>query len=86
MRAGGSRPQLVGEEACAHSHMRTYEAALSRKDNLAQVQAAIRVIERIGGTVQIAASTPTGVTLVVLMLPEIYRPEDVLPGLPFYPV
>ena len=89
MRAGGSRPQLVGEggeEGCAHSRMQTYEAALSRPDNLAQVKAATRLIERIGGTVQIAAPTPTGITLVVLTLPETYRPEDVLPGLPFYPV
>ena len=64
--------------------MRTYEAALTRKENLAQVKAAIRQIERIGGKVQIAAPTATGVTLVVLTLPEPHRPEDVLPGLPFY--
>ncbi len=64
--------------------MRTYEAALSRKENLAQVKAATRQIERIGGKVQIAAPTTTGVTLVVLTLPDAHRPEDVLPGLPFY--
>lgn len=86
MYAGGDRPQLVGEERCAHSRMRTYEAALSRPDNLAQVKAAIRLIERIGGTVQIATTTVTGITLVVLTLPETYRPEDFLPGLPFFPV
>ncbi len=66
--------------------MRTYEAALSRPDNLAQVKAAIRQIERIGGRVQVDAPTATGMTLVVLTLPETHRPEDVLPGLPFYPV
>ncbi|HKW20261.1 MAG TPA: hypothetical protein VJO13_02710 [Ktedonobacterales bacterium] len=66
--------------------MRTYEAALSRPDNVAQVKAAIRLIERIGGTVQIDPPTATGITLVVLTLPETYRPEDLLPGLPFYPV
>ncbi|HUY75166.1 MAG TPA: hypothetical protein VMV29_00230 [Ktedonobacterales bacterium] len=66
--------------------MRTYETALSRPENLAQVKAATRQIERIGGSVQIAAPTATGITLVVLTLPENYRPEDILPGLPFYPV
>lgn len=76
----------MGEEGYAHSRMRTYEAALSRPDSLAQVKAAIRVIERIGGTVQIAAPTATGMTLVVLRLPDTYRPEHILPGLPFYPV
>jgi len=86
MRAGGRGPLPVGNEGYAHSRMRTYEAALSRLDNLAQVKAAIRLIERIGGTVQIASPTATGMTLVVLRLPETYRPDDVLPGLPFYPV
>ncbi len=66
--------------------MQTYEAALSRPDNLAQVKRAIRLIERIGGAVQIAAPTATGMTLVVLILPETYRPEDILPGLPFFPI
>lgn len=66
--------------------MRTYEAALSRPDNLAQVKAATRLIEHVGGTVQIAAPTATGMTLVVLTLPEAYRPEDILPGLPFFSI
>jgi hypothetical protein len=65
--------------------MQTYEAALSRPNNLAQVKAAALLIERIGGTVQVATPTATGITLVVLTLPETYRPEDVLPGLPFFP-
>jgi len=64
--------------------MRTYEAALTRKENLAQVKAAIRLIEHIGGTVRIAAPTATGMTLVILTLPETYQPDDFLPGLPFY--
>ncbi len=66
--------------------MRTYEAALARPDNVAQVKAAAHQIERIGGSVQIDAPTATGMTLVVLTLPETHRPEDLLPGLPFYPV
>lgn len=66
--------------------MRTYEAALSRKENLAQVKAATRQIERLGGRVQIVAPKATGMTLVFLTLPDTYRPDDVLPGLPFYPV
>lgn len=65
--------------------LRTYEAALSRTDNLAQVKAATRLIERIGGKVQIAPPSANGVTLVVLILPETHRPEDFLPGLPFFP-
>ncbi len=64
--------------------MLTYEAPLSRPDNLAQVKVATRLIERIGGRVQIATPTATGMTLVVLTLPETYWPEDILPGLPFY--
>lgn len=64
--------------------MRTYEATLSRKENLTQVKAATRLIERLGGKVQIAAPTANGMTLVVLTLPETHRPEDILPGLPFY--
>ena len=66
--------------------MRTYEAALSRKENLEQVKATSRLIERVGGRVQIAVDRATGVTLVILTLPDTYRPEDILPGLPFYPV
>lgn len=66
--------------------MRTYEAALSRKENIEQAKAAIRLIERLGGRVQTAVDRATGVTLVILTLPDTYRPEDILPGLPFYPV
>jgi hypothetical protein len=66
--------------------MRTYEAALTRPDNVAQVKAAAPSIKRIGGTVQISAPTADGVTLVVVTLPQIYRIEDILPGLPFYSV
>ena len=49
--------------------MRTYEAALTRMDNLRRVKAAIRLIERIGGAVEFAPPTATGITLVVLTLP-----------------
>lgn len=66
--------------------MQTYEAAITRQDNLVQIKAAIPLIQRIGGTVQISAPTPNGMTLVILILPASYRPEDILPGLPFYPV
>jgi hypothetical protein len=66
--------------------MRTYEATLTRKENIERVKAATRPIERLGGRVQILVDGATGMTLVVLTLPDTYRPEDVLPGLPFYPV
>ena len=65
--------------------MRTYDAALTRPDNIAQVKAAIPLIKKIGGTVQLSAPTATGMTLVVVTIPETYRIEDLLPGLPFYP-
>ena len=64
--------------------MRMYEAALTRPDNIAQVKAAIPLIMRIGGTVQFAQPTSTGVTLVVVTIPAAHRIEDILPGLPFY--
>jgi hypothetical protein len=66
--------------------MHIYEAALSRPENVAQVKAATPYIKSIGGSAQLSAPAPTGVTLVVVTLPETYRIEDILPGLPFYEV
>jgi hypothetical protein len=66
--------------------MRTYEAALSRAENIAQVRAAIRAIERVGGRVSIGPPAPTGVVVVEITLPEPYTPDAFVPGLPFYPV
>ena len=64
--------------------MQTYEAALTRPDNVAQVKAATPLIKRLGGTVHISAPTSDGVTLVIVTLPKSQRLEDILPGLPFY--
>jgi hypothetical protein len=66
--------------------MQTYESVLTRPENIAQVRAATPDIKRIGGTVQISAPTANGGVLVVVTLPQTYRVEDFLPGLPFYPV
>lgn len=75
---------ILGEE-WARRRMQTYEAALARVESVAQVRAAIRAIERVGGTVRIAPPTATGMTFVTMTLPEPYRPEQFVPGLPFYP-
>jgi hypothetical protein len=62
----------------------SYEALLSRPDNLALVEAQRRAIERAGGRIRIAQTAQSGLIMVLLTLPEPYRPEDFLPGLPFY--
>ncbi len=63
-----------------------YQALLSNPENLARVRAAKREIERVKGTVSIAAPNKAGLTLVILELPEGYAPDQFVPGLPFYPV
>lgn len=63
---------------------RTYEAALSAA-SVARVVAARRSIEEKRGKVLIAPSGTSGMTIVVLTLPEQFTPEMFVPGLPFYP-
>ncbi|HLY29814.1 MAG TPA: hypothetical protein VKQ36_02180 [Ktedonobacterales bacterium] len=65
--------------------MKRYQAVFSRPDNIARVQAARRAIERVGGKVEIIPSN-AGMTAVILTLPEPYRPEQFVPGLPFFPL
>ncbi|HEY7834069.1 MAG TPA: hypothetical protein VIG30_10905 [Ktedonobacterales bacterium] len=65
---------------------RTYEAVLSRPDNLTQVRQQIRMIERAGGRVRMNPPTPEGLVVVTLILPEGRVPAEFLPGLPFFPV
>lgn len=65
---------------------RTYEALITQPENVARVHAGIRAIERVGGSVQIAPPTHDGITLVTLILPDPYRPDQFFPGLPFYPI
>lgn len=64
----------------------TYEAVLSRPDNISQVRQEMRAIERAGGRVHLAPPTPTGMVVVTLILPSHRTPAEFLPGLPFYPV
>ena len=63
----------------------TYEALLTRTENIAVVQQQVRVIERVGGRVIIAPASYGGM-LVTVTLPVGYTPEQFFPGLPFYPV
>lgn len=65
-------------------NLRSYEALLARPDNLARIEAQRRAIERAGGQIYIAPATRTGMIMVTLLLPATYRPDDFLPGLPFY--
>lgn len=63
-----------------------YQALLSNPENVARVQAARREVERVGGRVSLAPPTKAGMVAVILELPEGYRPEQFVPGLPFYPM
>lgn len=63
----------------------TYEALLSNPQHIAQVRAAARAIEQMGGKLEIFPTKTSGLALVVLTLPEQYRPEAIFPGLPFFP-
>jgi hypothetical protein len=62
----------------------TYEALLSNPQHVAQVKAAKRAIERIGGALQMLPAQQPGMTLVVLTLPVSYQPSAFFPGLSFY--
>lgn len=63
--------------------MASYEAAISRPDNLARIQAARRSVERVGGKVAISRPDAAGMVLVVVTLPEPYTPDDFFPDIPF---
>ena len=62
----------------------TYEASLTRADNIARAYAIRRQIERLGGHLSIEPIAGSTAMLVILRLPEQYHPADVLPGIPFY--
>lgn len=66
--------------------MQVYQALLSRPDNLAQVRAKRRLIEEMGGMLEIEAPTPTGMVVVTLWLPSSHHPSEFFPDLPFYPL
>lgn len=61
-----------------------YQAVLS-PTTASQVQAAQREIERVGGRVAFSPPNQVGLVIVLLELPESARPDQLLPGLPFYP-
>lgn len=63
--------------------MRTYEALLSRPEQVANVKARQRDVERVGGKIRIYAPNKTGLTLIELTLPAGIGPEVFFPGLPF---
>jgi hypothetical protein len=65
--------------------LRTFEALLSRPENVARVEAERRAIERAGCMLRVSPPDRTGMILVELTLPEPYLPDDFLPRLPFYP-
>lgn len=62
-----------------------YQAVLSPAA-AARVQAARRDIERMGGRIALSSPNQVGLVIALLDLPETYRPDQVFPGLPFYPV
>ena len=64
----------------------TYQALLSNPQNVARVQAAKAEIERVGGRLSIAPPSNVGMVLVLLELPDTYRPDQFFPNMPFYPV
>ena len=64
----------------------TYQAQLTLPASLARVRDVRPDIERIGGRVEmIPADVPRLIT-VRIFLPELYQPDQFLPGLPFYPM
>lgn len=66
--------------------MEAYQALLTRPENVAQTRAQRRAIEEAGGKLEIEPPTPTGMVVVTLWLPSHRRPNEFLPGLPFYPL
>jgi hypothetical protein len=63
----------------------TYQAVLSQPGAV-QVYRARKEIERFGGRITLSHPNQVGLVIAVLELPETYRPEQFLPGLPFYPM
>ncbi len=63
----------------------TYQALLSNPQNVARVQAAKGEVERLGGRLSVAPPSNVGMVLVLLELPDMYRPDQLFPGMPFYP-
>ncbi|MGE5333149.1 MAG: hypothetical protein ACM3N4_00485 [Nitrososphaerota archaeon] len=64
----------------------SYQAQLTLPTSLERVRDARTEIERVGGRVELLPTEIARLTLVRIHLPEQYRPEQFLPGLPFYPI
>lgn len=62
----------------------TYEARLTTPESIKRVQAAKRAVEQVRGTIQIVPTRTPGVVIVLLTLPDGYRAESLLPGIPFF--
>ncbi len=62
----------------------TYEARLTTPESIKRVQAAKRAVEQVRGTIQIVPTRTSGVVIVLLTLPDGYRAESLLPGIPFF--
>lgn len=65
--------------------MQTYQALLARQDNVVRVWQMRRAVEDVGGKIEMAPPTVTGMVRVTLWLPPQYQPNDFFPDLPFYP-
>ena len=76
-------PQMTWE--MKEDAMQTYQALLGRADNVAKALCMRLSVEEIGGKVEMAAPTSTGMVRVTLWLPPHYQPADFFPDLPFYP-
>ena len=69
----------------AHMELVPYQALISHSENLKRVREAHGQIAHIGGKLVIERPNNLGMTLVTLWLPRNATPEQVLPGIPFYP-
>ncbi len=65
--------------------MQSYQALLSRADNVAKVKRMRRAVESAGGKIEMAPPTSTGMVRVTLWLPPSHLPGAFFPDLPFYP-
>jgi hypothetical protein len=66
--------------------LNAYQAQLTLPASLARVRAVRPDIERIGGRVEMIPTEVPGLITVRIFLPELYQPDQFLPGLPFYPM
>ena len=64
----------------------SYQALISHHDNRKRIREAQAKIAHIGGKLVIEPPNHLGMTLVTLWLPSSYTPEQVAPGIPFYPM